>query len=34
VNAQGQYVIDENGEEIRGVWYIPRDACDVRSGRK
>jgi hypothetical protein len=24
-----QYVVDDDGEPIRGVWYIPRDECDV-----
>jgi hypothetical protein len=24
-DARGQYVIDQDGEETRGVWYIPPD---------
>jgi hypothetical protein len=27
-DSRGQFIIDENGEEIRGLWYIPREECD------
>jgi hypothetical protein len=23
-----QYVIDKDGEQVYGVWYIPREECD------
>jgi hypothetical protein len=23
-----QYVIDDDGEKVRGVWYIPREQAD------
>jgi hypothetical protein len=25
----GQYVIDDDGQPVRGVWLIPRDEADV-----
>jgi hypothetical protein len=25
----GQYVVDEDGARVRGVWYIPRDEADT-----
>jgi len=27
--SAGQYVFDDDGQKIRGVWYIPREECDV-----
>ena len=26
---QRQYVIDDDGQRVWGVWFIPRDAADV-----
>jgi hypothetical protein len=28
-DAHGQYVIDDDGEHIYGVWYIPPEDCHV-----
>jgi hypothetical protein len=28
-DARGQYIIDDQGEEIRGVWFIAREECDL-----
>ena len=28
-DGRGQFVIDQDGNEVRGVWYIPREECDV-----
>jgi hypothetical protein len=28
-DGKRQYVLDDDGEPIYGVWYIPRDECDV-----
>lgn len=25
VDAEGQYVIDDDGEKIRGVWVVPEE---------
>jgi hypothetical protein len=25
----GQYVIDDDGDKVHGVWFIPREDCDV-----
>jgi hypothetical protein len=27
--AGRQYVVDDDGEPVHGVWYIPRDECDA-----
>ena len=28
-DERDQYIVDEDGNHIRGVWFIPRDECDV-----
>jgi hypothetical protein len=28
-DAIGQYVMDDEGLPVRGVWFIPRDEADV-----
>ena len=28
-DAKGQYVVDDEGFQVRGVWYIPQEECDL-----
>jgi hypothetical protein len=28
-DARGQYVIDDDGEPVRSLWYIPREEADL-----
>jgi hypothetical protein len=28
-DTRGQYVLDDDGEPVYGVWFIPREECDV-----
>jgi hypothetical protein len=26
---RGQFVIDDDGRRVNGVWYFPRDECEM-----
>ena len=33
-DAHGQYVMDDQGEPIYGVWYVPREELDAMFGER
>jgi hypothetical protein len=28
-DAEGQWVFDDDGNEVRGVWFAPPEECDL-----